>query len=42
MDEPRVERVVSEHVVGGRVVREFVERPGILYSQPVGSRHKDS
>ena len=42
MDEERVERVVVEHVVGGRIVREFVERPGMLMSQPVGSRHKDS
>lgn len=37
----RVERVVVEHVVGGQVVREFVERPGILHSEPVGSRQKD-
>jgi hypothetical protein len=28
--------------LGGQVVREFVERPGILQSQPVGSREKDS
>jgi hypothetical protein len=33
--------VVKEHVVGGQIVREFVERPGILHSQPVvGSRQK--
>jgi (2Fe-2S) ferredoxin len=37
----RIERVVVEHVVGGQVVREFVERPGILHSEPVGSRQKD-
>jgi (2Fe-2S) ferredoxin len=41
MDRSKVERVVKEHVVGGQIVREFVERPGILHSQPVvGSRQK--
>jgi (2Fe-2S) ferredoxin len=42
MDVARVERVVVEHVIEGRVVREFIERPGILYSEPVGSTQKDS
>jgi (2Fe-2S) ferredoxin len=42
VDVARVERVVIEHVTGGRVVREFIERPGILYSEPVGSTQKDS
>jgi len=42
IDAERVERVVTQHVMGGQVVREFVERPGILHSQPVGSREKDS
>lgn len=42
MDAGRVERVVIQHVIGGQVVREFVERPGILHSHPVGSREKDS
>jgi (2Fe-2S) ferredoxin len=41
VDAARVERIVAEHVVGGKVVREFVERPGILHSEPVGSRQKD-
>ena len=41
MDAGRVERVVVQHVVGGQIVREFVERPGIQHSQPVGSRQKD-
>ena len=43
MDRAKVERVVAEHVVGGQIVREFIERPGILRSQPVvGSGQKDS
>jgi len=41
VDAARVERIVAEHIVGGKVVREFVERPGILHSEPVGSRQKD-
>lgn len=42
MDETRIERVVVQHVNGGQIVREFIERPGILHSVPVGSRQKDS
>lgn len=42
MDATRVARVIEQHVVGGRIVREFIERPGILHSVPVGSREKDS
>jgi (2Fe-2S) ferredoxin len=42
MDSTRVERVVVLHVVGGQIVREYIERPGILQSQPVGSSQKDS
>ena len=42
IDAERVERVVTQHVIGGQVVREFIERPGILHSVPVGSRTKDS
>jgi (2Fe-2S) ferredoxin len=42
MDATRVERVVEQHVIGGQIVREFIERPGILHSVPVGSRQKDS
>ncbi len=41
MDGSRVERVVEQHVIGGRVVREFIERPGLLHSQPVGSTQKN-
>ena len=42
MDSERVERVVVQHVIGGQIVRELIERPGILHSVPVGSRTKDS
>jgi (2Fe-2S) ferredoxin len=42
MDSTRVEQVVVQHVVGGQIVREYVERPGIHPSDPVASRTKDS
>jgi len=42
VDSTRVEQVVIKHVVGGQIVREYVERPGMLQSSPVGSREKDS
>lgn len=35
MDGSRVERVVVQHVVGGQIVRDFIERPGLLQSQPL-------
>jgi (2Fe-2S) ferredoxin len=41
IDRVRVERVVTLHVGRGEIVREFVERPGILRSEPVGSPQKD-
>jgi hypothetical protein len=41
MDATRVERVVVEHIGEGRIVRDFIERPGILHSQPVGSSQKE-
>jgi (2Fe-2S) ferredoxin len=41
IDAARVERVVTQHVIGGQIVREFIERPGILHSEPVGSTQKD-
>jgi (2Fe-2S) ferredoxin len=41
IDPARVDRVVVEHVVGGQIVRDFIERPGALQSEPVGSRQKD-
>ena len=42
MDRSRVERVVVDHVVGGGIIREFIDQPGNLYSHPVGSKEKDS
>jgi (2Fe-2S) ferredoxin len=42
MDTQRAERVVADHVVGGQIVREYVERPGIHLSEPVAVRTKDS
>jgi (2Fe-2S) ferredoxin len=42
MDSERVEHVVVKHVMGGQIVREYVERPGIHPSDPVASRTKDS
>ena len=40
IDAARVERVVVQHVGDGQIVRDFIERPGILHSVPVGSREK--
>ena len=42
MESGRVEQVVVQHVKGGQIVREYVERPGIHPSDPVASRTKDS
>jgi (2Fe-2S) ferredoxin len=42
MDAGRIERVIVQHVIGGQIVRDFIERPGILHSTPVGSTTKDS
>ena len=46
VDPARAERIVAEHVVGGQIVREFIERPGdaagIRQSEPVASTTKDS
>jgi (2Fe-2S) ferredoxin len=42
MDASRIERVVVQHVVGGQIVRDLIERPGMLHSVPVGTRQKDS
>jgi len=42
MDAQRVARVVAEHVMAGRIVREYVERPGIHPNEPVAVRTKDS
>jgi (2Fe-2S) ferredoxin len=44
-DPERVEKIVAEHVVNGRIVREFVERPGdssaVRHSAPLASTTKD-
>jgi (2Fe-2S) ferredoxin len=44
-DPERAGRIVAEHVVNGRIVREFVERPGdstsVRYSVPLASTTKD-
>jgi (2Fe-2S) ferredoxin len=42
VDSQRVAHVVTEHVMRGRIVREYVERPGIHPSDPVALRTKDS
>jgi len=42
VDPQRVAHLVAEHVVGGQIVREYIERPGIHLSDPVVARTKDS
>lgn len=43
IDRAKALRVVAQHVAQGQIVREFIERPGILHSVPVvGSGQKDS
>ena len=43
IDSTKAERVVALHVLGGQIVREYVERPGIHPNEPVASsRTKDS
>jgi (2Fe-2S) ferredoxin len=42
MDVLRAERVVIEHVKGGQIVRELIERPGIHPHDPAAPRTKDS
>jgi (2Fe-2S) ferredoxin len=37
VDSARAQRIVIQHVVGGQIVREFVERPGIHPLDPLGS-----
>ena len=41
IDPAKTERIVTQHVLGGQIIREFVERPGILTSEPVASTTKD-
>ena len=42
VDGQRVARIVSAHVMGGQIVREYIERPGIHPSDPVAARTKDT
>jgi (2Fe-2S) ferredoxin len=42
VDSSRVETVVVQHVKGGQIVREYIERPGIHPSDPTAPRTKDS
>lgn len=42
VDSTKAIRIVVEHVIGGEIVRELVERPGIHPRDPVASRTKDS
>lgn len=42
VDTQRATHVVTQHVIGGRIVREYVERPGIHPSDPVAARTKGS
>jgi (2Fe-2S) ferredoxin len=42
VDSHRAEHIVTGHVVGGRIVREYVERPGIHPNDPLAARTKDS
>jgi (2Fe-2S) ferredoxin len=41
MDPTRCERIVTQHVRDGQIIREFIERPGILQSVPVASTTKE-
>jgi (2Fe-2S) ferredoxin len=38
MDAQRVEHVVAVHVMGGKIVRAYIERPGIHPNDPAASR----
>jgi (2Fe-2S) ferredoxin len=40
MDTQRVAHVVAEHVMAGRIVREYVERPGIHPNEPVRTKDR--
>jgi hypothetical protein len=45
VDNKRIAHVVAEHVMGGQIVREYIERPGIHPSDPlapIAVRTKDS
>lgn len=38
IDPEKVERVVVQHVLGGQIVRELIERPGIHPNDPASSQ----
>ena len=42
VDKQRAEHIVAEHVTRGRVVREYIERPGLHPNDPVAARTKDT
>lgn len=42
VDPGRAAQIVAKHVVGGQIVRELIERPGIHPSDPSAMRTKDS
>jgi (2Fe-2S) ferredoxin len=42
IDSTRAPRIVLEHVIGGEIVRDFIERPGIHPHDLVASTTKDS
>ena len=42
VDSTSVNRIVLEHILGGQVVRDLVERPGLHPSDPIALRTKDS
>ncbi|HEU0036809.1 MAG TPA: hypothetical protein VFQ53_39640 [Kofleriaceae bacterium] len=42
VDSVRAERIVTQHVVRGQIVREYIERPGIHPAEPLGSTPRDS
>lgn len=45
IDESRAQPLVVQHILGGQIVREFIERPGptgIAVVDPVASRTKDT
>ena len=42
IDSARAQRIVTQHVLTGQIVREFVERPGIHPLDPLGSTPKDT
>jgi (2Fe-2S) ferredoxin len=41
IDRARCEQIVALHIRDGQIIREFIERPGILSSVPVASTTKD-